>query len=220
MKKIILSLVVIAAITLSANAQTKRNVQDKTGKKTEESNSVDPHKNDRKIAHQEMIKRLDLTETQKQQLESLNKDFKTKMTDLKNDNSSTAEELKAKRKVLFTEKNQEFDALLTPEQKTKMHKFYKESHKNNKSNHAQRIEKLKSSLGISDEQAAKIKVDKENFRAKSQAIKNDQSLSTEQKKEQFKALRNEMKNNFKSNLTPDQLKKFEEMKSAKPVKTT
>ena len=167
-----------------------------------------------------MIKNLNLTETQKQQLESFNKDFKTKLTHLKNDNSSTAEELKAKRKALFIERKQKFDALLTPEQKTKMHEFYKESHKNNKLNHAQRIEKLQSSLGLSNEQVAKIKADRENFRVKSQAIKNDQSLSTDQKKEQFKALRDEMKNNFKSNLTPDQLKKFEEMKSTKPMKTT
>ena len=55
---------------------------------------------------------------------------------------------------------------------------------------------------------------------KEEAIKNNESLTADQKNEQLKALREERKNSFKSNLTPEQLKKFEEMKPSRPAKTS
>ena len=56
------------------------------------------------------------------------------------------------------------------------------------------------------------------YKTKEEAIKNNQALSTDQKNEQMKALREERKNSFRSILTPDQAKKMEEMKQKRTGK--
>ncbi len=65
-----------------------------------------------------MAEKLDLTNDQKQQMKSINMDFKNSMKELKNSNLSK-EELKIKRKALHQERKQKIMALLTPEQKNK-----------------------------------------------------------------------------------------------------
>ncbi len=65
-----------------------------------------------------MAEKLDLTSDQKQQMKSINMDFKNSMKELKNSNLSK-EELKIKRKALHQERKQKIMALLTPEQKNK-----------------------------------------------------------------------------------------------------
>ena len=73
--------------------------------------------------------------------------------------------------------------------------------------------KMQSELGLTSDQVAKMKADRENFKAKAEAIKNNTSLSENQKKEQFMQLRKEREESLKSYLNADQIKKMEEMKS-------
>ena len=111
-------------------------------------------------------------------------------------------------------------ALLTPEQKTQMEQFRKEGKGDKNMNSEKRMGKMKSTLDLTDEQVAKLKTQKESFKSKAEAIKNNESLTADQKKDQLKALRDEKRNSFKSILTPDQLKKLEEMKHDRPTRTS
>ncbi len=131
MKKILLSFLIITGIAISSDAQIRRNSSDKSESKTEENSSMRHKKSDRKKAHHEMMKNLNLDKNQKQQMKSLNKDFKSRMADLKNSNMS-ADELKTKKKAIFLERKQKMESLLTPEQKIKMQQFHKEMHENRK----------------------------------------------------------------------------------------
>ena len=130
MKKIIVSLVAIAAITFSAQAQTQRN---KNNKEQNESK-----KNHSKPDHKQLDAKFRFTDDQKQQMKSINMDFKNKMQELKNSNL-TAEELKAKKTALQQERRRKTMALLTPEQKNKMKEFKKERHGKGKMNSAKRM---------------------------------------------------------------------------------
>ncbi|MEO6330252.1 MAG: hypothetical protein ABIO55_15065 [Ginsengibacter sp.] len=210
MKKIIAGLIVITAITFSANAQTTGNKSDQSVKEHEKSFHQKGHK--------QWAEKLQLTNDQKQHMKTINSDFKSKMTSLKKSNLS-ADELKAKRESLVQDRKQKTMALLTAEQKDKLGQLSKEHRGQGKMDGAKRMEKMKESLAFSDDQAAKLNAQKEAFKTKAEAIKNNEALSADQKNEQLKALREERKNEFKNILTPDQVKKMEEMKHKRTGKS-
>jgi Spy/CpxP family protein refolding chaperone len=215
MKNIFLSLFTIITLAFSAKAQ------DDNTPKTEDAN--DQKKEYRYEHHgfdqQKMADKLHFTDEQKTQFESINSDFKTRIEALEKENL-TEHELKEKKQALVKERMEKVQALLTPEQKTQMQQCRKEGKGRREMNQGNRMEKIKSSLNLSDEQVEKMKAQREEFKSKEESIKNDQSLTADQKNEQLKSLRESKMNTFKSILTPDQLKKLEEMKDKRHSRTS
>ena len=76
----------------------------------------------------------------------------------------------------------------------------------------QRGEKFAEALNLTDQQKADLKSIRENERQQARAIKNDTSLTAEQKKAKFKELRNSSKEQMMAKLTPEQQQKFKEMR--------
>ena len=72
--------------------------------------------------------------------------------------------------------------------------------------------KMKTELGLTDIQVSQMKSQRESMQTKFKAIMENESLSREQKKEQFQALKAKGKEQHKKIFTADQLKKMEEMK--------
>lgn len=210
MKKIIVSLVALATITISAQAQTSRN---NTGRTPDSTQTRHHFKGD----HKQMSEKLQLTDDQKQQMKAIGTDMKSRMQDLKKSNLST-QDYNTKKEELFKERKQKMAALLTPEQKETMKQFAKEKHRKGKMDSAKRMQKMKEKLALSDDQVTRLNAQKEAFTSKAQAIKNNPALSADDKKTQMKAIREERKNSFRSILTPDQAKKIEEMKQKRAGK--
>jgi|SwirhisoilCB2_FD_contig_111_1400682_length_598_multi_2_in_0_out_0_1 periplasmic protein CpxP/Spy len=75
----------------------------------------------------------------------------------------------------------------------------------------QRGEKFAEALNLTPEQKADLKSIHESTRQQAQAIKNDSSLTADQKKAKFKELRKNSREQMMAKLTPDQQKKFKEM---------
>ena len=73
----------------------------------------------------------------------------------------------------------------------------------------ERVEKMRKDLGLSDEQAAQIKEILTAEVKDLQALRKDESVSAEQKKEKTKAIREANKAKIDAVLTPEQLKKAE-----------
>ncbi len=221
MKKILLSLIAIATITFSVDAQTKRNKVEKQNSTEKNDNAKMGHgKHDQKMNHHKMDDKLNLTEAQKQQMKSINMDLKNRMQELKKNDNMTVKEFNAKKEALMQERKQKTQALLTPEQKNQMKQFKKEHSDKREIESGKRMEKMQTNLGLSNDQVAKMKAQKEIYKSRTEAIKNNRSTSNEQKKEQLKALREERKNSFKSFLTPEQLQKLEAMKNKRSMKTS
>ena len=80
----------------------------------------------------------------------------------------------------------------------------------------QRAEKMKTHLGLTDEQSAKLDKSRKEMGDKMKAIRENKSLSEEQKRTQIKELGQKQKENLKSILTEEQLKKFKEEKRQGP----
>ena len=223
MKKIFLGFIAIAAISLSAGAQVQRDQQDNS-----QNSTFDHQRGGRGHGgHMDggMMKELNLTDAQKQQISVINSDFKSKMEELKKHDNMSVKNFNIQKEALENERKLKFENVLTADQKNQLAQLKtnqggrpgmegnRDYGNRDKGNGNNRMEKIQSELGLTSDQVARMQADRENFKTKADAIKNNTSLSEDQKKAQFTQLRQEREESLKSVLTADQLKKFEEMKS-------
>ena len=75
-----------------------------------------------------------------------------------------------------------------------------------------RGEKFAKELNLTPQQQADLKSIRENVKQQAQAIKNDSSLTADQKKAKFKELRKSSHEQMMAKLTPDQQAKFKQMR--------
>ena len=196
MKKLLIPLIAIFALTATVSAQ------DKMSKKG--------HHN----KHQKgmMAKQLNFTDAQKAQVKTINEDSRKKMQELNRNEGITVKEQRDRKAAILKERKTKMDGLLTAEQKTKMTQLRAEHKAKKEAGYAKRLDKMKTNLNLTDEQVTKLKAQQAANRAKAEQIKNNESLSREQKKEQMMALKTQAKDQHNKIFTPEQLKKKEEMK--------
>ena len=198
MKKLFIPIIAIFALTVTANAQ------DKMSKKGHH------QKHERGM----MAKQLDFTDAQKNQAKIINEDSRKKKQDLNKNESITVKEMRDRKTAILKEKKNKMDGLLTADQKTKMAGIKAQQKVKKEEHFAKHIDKMKTSLNLSDDQVTKLKSQRSANHAKAEKIKNNESLSREQKKEQMMALKTEAKEQNKKIFTPEQIKKREEMKKS------
>jgi Spy/CpxP family protein refolding chaperone len=196
MKKVLIPLIALLALTVNVNAQ------DKVGKKRH-------HQKHQKAM---VARQLNLSEDQKKQAKAINEDSRKKMQELNKNESITVKEQRDRKAAILKERKTKMDGLLTAEQKTKMTQLKAERKVKKEEQYAKRLDKMKTNLSLTDEQVAKLKAQRASNQAKAEKIKNNETLSREQKKEQLIALKTEAKEGRKKTFTPEQLKKIEEMK--------
>ena len=196
MKKLLIPLIAIFALTATVSAQ------DKMGKKG--------HHN----KHQKgmMAKQLNFTDAQKVQVKTINEDSRKKMQELNRNEGITVKEQRDRKAAILKERKTKIDGLLTAEQKTKMTQLKAEHKAKKEAGYAKRLDKMKTNLNLTDEQVTKLKNQRAATMAKAEKIKKNELLSREQKKEQMMALKTEAKDQHSKIFTPEQLKKKEEMK--------
>ena len=214
MKRIITSAFVIMLTIGAAQAQTTP------------SDKHAGHKKEHKMAFDD----LNLTADQKSRLESIRGDFKKSMTDLKNNTSLSAEEKQARRKTLQEQFRSQSEAVLTPAQKEQMAKkkeAWKAAHKDGAKGKGDRVGKgkgfdrgkrMQEELGLSSEQQQKVSSIHSEFRPKFEALRNDNSLNKDQKKEKMRQLMQQQQEQMKAVLTPEQIQKMQSLRQQRDKK--
>jgi len=185
---------------------------------------------DRKRGREDMITRehrgegldeLNLTADQKEKIKSLREDTRKQMDELKKDDNITVKNWRAKREAIRKDQREKIQSLLTNEQKAQLEKSRMERRAQVEEHSKARMEKMKQDLNLSEEQSAKLQKSRDELRQKMQAVRENQSLSDEAKKEQMKELMKERKENLRSILTDEQWKKLQEenqKRDSKPKK--
>jgi Spy/CpxP family protein refolding chaperone len=199
MKKAFATLLAISVISFSALAQEKREIK---------------HPGGHPMMHHpgKMLRELNLTAEQKKQLKVNRELFKQKMQELNKNEDITVKEFRDRKAVLMKEQKAKMEALLTSEQKNKL-EMLKTQQKMKKDEHfARHLDKMKTELGLNEDQVAKLKAQKESMQSRMKAIKENESLSRSQKKDQMMTLKKEAKEQHEKIFTQDQLKKLELMK--------
>jgi Spy/CpxP family protein refolding chaperone len=172
------------------------------------------HRHGRSYHHhrRDLTKELNFTDQQKQQLKTINSDFRTKMAELNKNENITVKEMRDKRAALLKEQRTAFQNLLTPEQKTKLEDMRKKGEARQQEMAAKHLENMKTRLGLSDDQTAKIKNINDGFRSQLQKFRDNQSLNRSDKRDQFMALVKQRNDNIKSVLTPEQYDKMQDLR--------
>lgn len=199
MKKVLIPLIAIFAISITANAQ------DRMGKRGQ-------HQKHQMHQKQMMAKQLNLTEDQKMQAKAINADSRKKMQELNKNENITVKEQRDRKAAIMKDKKAKMDGLLTAEQKAKKTELIAAQKVKKEQQYATRMDKMKTKLDLTDDQVAKLKSQRAANQSKAEKIRNNESLSREQKKEQMMALKADAKAQHNKILTPEQLKKKEEMK--------
>jgi Spy/CpxP family protein refolding chaperone len=159
------------------------------------------------------FKKLNLTQEQKDKMKGINSDFHLKMTDLKKQEATiTVKDYKAQMKELGKKRHEQIRGILTQGQKDQLVKMRADAKKRGGEMAQKRMEKMKTELQLSDDQSAKIKALQAGTKQKIKTIREDKSLTDEQKKEQVKATFKKQHDEMNSLLTPEQVKKMEYLK--------
>jgi Spy/CpxP family protein refolding chaperone len=166
--------------------------------------------------HRMAMKELNLTDAQKEQFKTEKEAFHKKMEAHKKNENITVKEWKAKRESLVKEHKAKMESVFTPEQKAKLEKLKKDGEAKHEEMMKQRGERMKTHLGLTDEQSAKLDKSRKEMGDKMKAIRENKSLTEEQKRTQMKELGQKQKENLKSILTEEQLKKFKEERRQGP----
>jgi Spy/CpxP family protein refolding chaperone len=168
--------------------------------------------------HKDGLHRLHLTEDQKAKFKSLNEDYRKQMQDLKKNDEITVKEWKSRMEVLRKDHRDKMSALLTEDQKNQLKKSRQESHKRREDRREGGIDRMKTRLNLTDDQTTRLKESRSEMADKMKAIRENQSLTDDQKKVQFQELRKKQQENLKTILSEDQLKRLQEKQVRRPAK--
>lgn len=205
MKKILSLTAIIFAGFVTLQAQ---DVKSKEGKQKHAQHK----KMGEKRQHQgKMMKNIDFTEAQKAQMKAINEDHRKQMQELQKNENITVKEQRSQRAAIQKDHREKMQSLMTTEQKDQMAKAKTAQRKQRAEAGKQRSEKMKTELGLSNDQAARLAESNKVAAEKMKAIKANESLTQQQKMEQVKAVKAEQKKKRESILTSEQLSKMKEM---------
>lgn len=197
MKKIIAGITAFTMICLGLNAQHEKERMHRHHEKR----------------HLNQESGLNFSDDQKQQMKTLNEEFRKNMMELKKEEDITVKEWKSRMEELKARHKEDVQKLLTPEQKGEIEKMKEKRKKAAEINSKARMEKMKLHLGLSEEQSAKLTKERDEFRRKMQQIKEDKSLSDDQRKEELKSQMKKHKEATEAIFTDEQKAKLKQQKS-------
>ena len=160
--------------------------------------------------HRDMLKELNLTDAQKEQFKTQRESMRKQMEELKKNDNITVKEWRSKMEAMRKDNREKMQNILTADQKARVQQLKKEQQGRRQEKMRGMQDRMKSRLGLTDEQSAKLDKNRKDMMEKMKTIREDKSLSEDQKKEQLKALHEQQKSNLKSILTEEQLKKMKE----------
>lgn len=156
------------------------------------------------------LKALNLTDAQKEQLKKQREDFRKEMEALKKNDNITVKEWRTKMESLRKEQKSGLEKVLTADQKAQLEKMKADGKARQEEMMKKRGDMMKTRLGLTDEQAAKMEQNRKTMGDKMKALRENKSLNEDARREQVKEIMKEHKENLKSILTEEQLKKMRE----------
>jgi len=160
-----------------------------------------------------MMRDLNLTDAQKQQAKALREEYNTKVRLLEKDDNITLKDYRAQKAKLEQERKAKFQDILTTGQKNMLAAAKKERTDKMQLMAQKRLARMKADLNLSDDQVAKIQDQRQRSMEQMRAIRDNTTLSSEEKKEQMMDLRKRSHDSMHSILTAGQLKKMEDMRN-------
>jgi Spy/CpxP family protein refolding chaperone len=157
------------------------------------------------------LKELNLTDAQKESFRKQRDAFKQRMEVLKKEENITVKEWKSSMETLMKENLLAMQNILTPEQREQM--------KNLRAQAGDRsMNRVKEQLNLTADQMSQFKKIRTATSKQMKAIRENASLSSEEKKSSMKKLMKEQKEGFDKLLTPEQREKQKQLRPARGPK--
>lgn len=182
----------------------------------------------RKGGHEMMMKQLNLTSAQQAQLKSIHENERKEMQALQNNTSSVAaDQLRAQRKALHKKYHDQVQNILTPAQKDQLKKLHEQRKERGNEKAQWRKDKAvtgrgewQKMLNLTPGQQDQLTTMRTDLKSQVQSIRNDQSLTQDQKREKIHTLMKDQQEKFKSVLTQDQIEKLQSLRKERQAKNT
>ncbi|MFT3979954.1 MAG: hypothetical protein QM687_05750 [Ferruginibacter sp.] len=212
MKKLIALTMILAAFGVTASAQVERKID--TSKRAR---MMDKHRGG---MDKEMLKGVNLTDAQKEQLKKDRQSAKSQMDAIRNDASLSDAQKQEKIKALKEQQKQNMQALLTPEQKKQIQDNRaaagtKGDRKDKAKDMMHDRKDMYKELNLTEDQKSKMKTQQAETRSKIEAVRNNTSLTEDQKKAQVKEIMKSAQASQKDILTAEQQAKMKELRKDK-----
>ncbi len=215
MKKITLSILALSLMITAIEAQEKT-----TEPVNKDARAYRHHPGKHRKQHYADFKNLNLSQEQQDKLIKINKDYRSAIADLKKkEATTTVKDYKTQMQTLNKKRRSDVDNVFTKEQKDQLQQMKME--RKGKFDRAGRgTGKMKSALGLSDEQSDRMKALRAYTQKKIKGVRENPALTDAQKKEQLTAIYKQQREDIKLILTPEQVKKMENFKSGRISRTS
>ncbi len=207
MKKYLVALGTMAMISTASFAQ------DKSAEKKSDHTTTNVKRHHKGHGQSQMMSQLNLSDQQKQEAKSIREDYQAQVKQLESDKSFTQQQLKEKKATLQKSQREKFQSILTDDQRAKMLAMKSSRKHEGKKMSGDRMEKIKSELTLSEEQETQLQAQHEAFKKDAVAIRENKSLTEDQKKSQLMELRKSQRDSEEKILTAEQLEKLKEIKT-------
>lgn len=158
---------------------------------------------------------LGLTDAQKQQIQNYLQDARSQMEVLRNDTTLTQEQRREQARSIRENTQARLKSVLTPDQQARAEQLRKDAQAKMQQRREQavdrRLERMTGELGLNSSQAAAIKSLNEQARTQARSIRENSTLSQEQKIQQLQALRESTRNQIKAHLTGEQQARLDQL---------
>ncbi|MDE3211823.1 MAG: hypothetical protein KGM98_01210 [Bacteroidota bacterium] len=166
----------------------------------------------RPMHHRDRRPPITLTDAQKAQMKAINSDYHQQLMALEKHDEITVKQYREKMAALEQARKTKADAVLTQDQKQQIADFRKHQQEMGEKMAENHLMKMKSALNLTEDQVAKIQSQQKESMQKARAIRENTTLTNEQKRQAIHDLMKQNRDNMKSILTADQLKKQQELR--------
>jgi Spy/CpxP family protein refolding chaperone len=196
-----------------------------TQAQTKQDTSIHHHRD----GHEMAMKQLNLTPDQQARLKSIHEDERKEMQTLKSNTSLTADQLKEQRKELHKKYHDQMQSVLTPAQKDQLKKLQSQRKEKgakkgqwgkDRKDFARKGAGLENQLNLTPEQKDQLAKMRADVKSQIESIRNDQSLTQDQKKEKIHSIMKDQQEKFKSVLTQEQIEKLQSLRKEREAKNT
>lgn len=161
-----------------------------------------------------LAQELGLTDTQKQQIQDYLKDSRSQLEVLRNDTTLTPEQRRAQAQQIRQNTQARLKSVLTPDQQSKAEQLRADAQQKLQDRREQavdrRLDRMTSQLGLDSSQSAAIRSLNEQARNQAKTIRENSSLTQEQKIQQLQALRQGTRDQINGTLTAEQKTKLDQ----------
>ena len=165
---------------------------------------------------QQLVKQLDLTDAQKTQIKGIMENARSQMQALRNDMNITKQQELDQMRQIQEQTRSSIRAALTPEQQQKADDLRKQAQEKMAAQQEKRQERmltrLSQQLNLTDAQKSTIRSYLNDQKAQLQALRNNTSLTPQQRFEQMQTIRQQTQDKIKTALTADQQAKLDQLK--------